>query len=223
MASTPASQCSVCGAKRLGGMPGPIMGCLPCLLPPRSGASHALVITQCSCLMRLFQPLHLCSLSQRRLPRLCHRPRVPRGAGGRPHCAGAGARVSSRGWVDVPCRLYLAPRAAPLLWCRCVTGCRALEAGLEGPRWLPATHTRCSTAPTTNHTPFLPMQNGDTIRIDAEKRSMDILNVDDAELQRRCVGSHRCGMGSPLHMIFSDLVAASSRVCSPPCTRGAAA
>lgn len=30
------------------------------------------------------------------------------------------------------------------------------------------------------------LQNGDTIRIDAETRSMDILNVDDAELQRRC-------------------------------------
>jgi len=28
-------------------------------------------------------------------------------------------------------------------------------------------------------------QDGDTIRIDAEKRSMDILNVDEAEMQRR--------------------------------------
>jgi dihydroxy-acid dehydratase len=33
--------------------------------------------------------------------------------------------------------------------------------------------------------PIALVQNGDTIRIDAETRSMDILNVDDAELQRR--------------------------------------
>ena len=166
--------------------------------------------------------------TQRRLPRLCDRPRVPRGAGGRTHCAGAGAhhRIMCCLAQSQACAAW--HRARPPLRSRADVPQPAVYAlpPLGHPSALGRVHStpRCPPQPLQHHLPksrppAAAPQDGDTIRIDAEKRTMDILNVDDAELQRRWAGVSWCrGCVAPSCFVR---VGAWAGACALACTAAA--
>lgn len=114
------------------------------------------------------------------MPWLCHRPRVPGGSGGRPHCAGEHLVVWV-GWLlggSCTCWDCSRPQHArfPAFTIAALASPRAL-ASLPLIRTQPPPARPCRSR--------LQVQDGDLIRIDAEARSMDIVGVSDEEMAAR--------------------------------------